>query len=116
MSNKQFLVRFLAAVLAAFASCFFVRFYSVACSLSYRPNYPALTEWVLRNAKNAYAIPVIVLGVGVWVLMTKKAAGVALEILVAVIWIGAFAWVLAAIYAWQLAQIEIWSGAGRNLH
>lgn len=115
MSPTQRLVRLLAAAIAALVSCLFVSGYSLACSLSYRPNYPAFTEWVLRNARYAYALPIIMLLIGIWLLRRHPDRSVALECLLSLLWIGAFAWVLTALYAWQLVHIEIWSGAGRNL-
>ena len=115
MSTKLRLVRLLAATVAALASCMFVSGYSLASSLSYRPNYPAFTDWILRNARYAYALPLMILIFGVGLLRGKQDRPAAHECLVALLWVGAFVWALVAIYGWQLAQIQIWSGAGRNL-
>jgi|ERR1035441_17904 hypothetical protein len=115
MSAKQHLVRLLAAAVAALVSCLFVSGYSLACSLSYPPNYPAFTQWIFRNARYAYALPIAMLILGVWLLRSRQDRPVALECLVSLLWIGAFVWVLTAILAWQLVHIELWSGAGRNL-
>jgi len=115
MTTKLRLVRLLAAAVAALASCLFVSGYSLACSLSYRPSYPVFTDWILRNARYAYALPLMILILGVGFLRGKQERPAAHECLVALLWIGAFVWALVAIYGWQLAQIEIWSGAGRNL-
>src|SRR5262245_6052363 len=98
-SSKR-LIRLITAVVAALASCSFVSLYSMACSLSYRPNYPIFTGWVLGNARYAYALPILTLISGLWLLRKGEAKDVALECLVSVLWLCAFVWVLAAIYAW----------------
>ena len=115
MSAKQRLVRLLAAVIAASVSCLFVSGYNLACSLSYAPNYPAVTRWIIRNARYAYALPFAMLILGFWLLRSRQDRPVALDCLVSLLWIGAFVWVLTAILGWQIEHIELWSGAGRSL-
>ncbi len=115
MNAKQRFVRFLAAVIAALISCLFVSVYNWACSASYGHPNPAITDSVVRNAPYAYAVPIVMLLFGVGLFRSRKDRAVALESLISLLWIAAFAWALTAIFAWQLTHIEIWSGAGRNL-
>ena len=68
---------------------------------------PAITIWVIALTQYAYAIPVIVLVSGIFLLRSRKARPIVFESLIALAWIFAFAWALITILVWQIARVRI---------
>jgi hypothetical protein len=115
MSRSEHLVKVLGAFLALLLSCLFVSRYNWASSLAVdahgRP-WPAVTEYLVRAAPYAYVIPVAVLLSGVLLLRHSQRSATALQILIALGYLAAFFWSMAAIYVWQVAHIETVSNPG----
>ena len=112
VNDKGRLVRLLACAVVALISCFFVSRYNWACSLSLERGMapPAVAAWVGAAAPYAYAAPVLLFLLGVFLLRRGSGSIVACEGLIAISWLGAFARALTAIFARQVAHIVAYSG------
>lgn len=110
MASRIEIVRFLAAVVAAFVACLFVSYYSRTSGLDFVQTFgngvpmPFFTRCVAEYSSYAYLVPVLVFGVGI-TLMRRRASDLALEMMVGFAWIGALGWVLFAIWAWRIAMV-----------
>src|ERR1035437_6199829 len=97
--------------MASLVSCFFVHAYSWTCSACYGHVDLPIANAILHNAGYAYAVPVVILLLGLLLLWSTKDRTVAIECVNALAWLSAFAWALTAILFWQVSQIRISSGA-----
>jgi len=112
MNDKGRLVRLLASAAAALVSCLFVSRYNWASYLSLErgQSLPAVTRYLVHATPYAYAIPGLVVLLGVVLVRRGSGSIVAFECLVAIAWLIALGWALAAVFAWQVVHIVLYSG------
>lgn len=112
--SKPHLVRLLAAVLAAAVSAGFVVLYTRYSEFRFEFEHPGGTLMNMNSALSAYghwlfALPVLTLAAGWWLLVARPAATTSFEIVVSVTWLLAFTVALFCILAWQTQNVPSFS-------
>jgi hypothetical protein len=109
MTFRVHLIRLLAATLFGVTACVFASLYNWASELTIErgSTLPAVTLCVVKYSPYAYAVPALVLVVGIVILRGRRDPSLPVEILSALGCIAAFAWVLLTILSWQVARIQI---------
>jgi hypothetical protein len=110
-------VRLLAAVVIALASCIFVAAYNGYAETRFPFDHPGETltarpvigEFVAVHGKHAYVVPVAGLLLGTLVIWRWPTSHVLIELVVLVLWILAFIWAGVVLIVWQVQNIPIFT-------
>ena len=112
--SKPNLVRLLAAVFAAAASAWFVVFYTHFSRFRFEFEHQGGQLTAINTALSAYgqwlfALPVLALALGSWLVVARPAAATAFEVVLSVTWLLAFTLALFCILSWQVQNIPTFS-------
>lgn len=111
------LVRLLAAVMIALASCLFVAAYNDLAENRFPFDHPGQTlqarpdlgEFVTVHRHHAYAIPVAGLLLGSVIIWRWPKSKVLIELVVQTLWLLAFMWAGSVLLLWQIQNIPVFS-------
>ena len=112
--SKPNLVRLLAAVFAAATSAWFSVLYTHFSKFRFEfehqgANLIVITEEMAAYGAWLFALPVMALIVGLWLLLARPAAATTFEAILAVTWVLAFALALFCILGWQVQNVPTFS-------
>jgi hypothetical protein len=93
-------------------SCLFVSLYGQVSAIAFLQEWPGTqlpmwTRFVLELAPYAYAVPVVLLASGIFLLKGRTSRPIILESVIALAWVFALVWALVAIFAWQLTRSHL---------
>jgi len=112
--SKPNLVRLLAATIAAATSACFVVEYTRFSRLRFEFEHQggiltAVNDFMSAHGQWTFALPVLALVLGLWVLLVRPSAAATFEAVVSTTWVLAFTVALFCILSWQIQNVPTFS-------
>ena len=112
--SKPNLVRLLAAVLGAAASAWFVVLYTQFSRFRFEFEHRGGQLTAINTEMSAFgqwlfALPILALALGLWLLVARPAAANAFEVVLSVTWLLALTLALFCILSWQVQNVPTFS-------